>query len=122
MRTIRHDDSVLTLVGTAGDQDLILDIQLPSEDGAVVVPNGLTKAHATLGVRVVVGGDGGQGFASRVLDPLWRREVHVSLSEVNAISRQIGGTVANNITKSVIARIHRMTQRPPTYLKMDQTS
>ena len=85
--------AVHTFIGTAGNEDLALDVQLPSEDGAVVVLNGLPKPYPALRVGVVVRNDGGQGVASGVCDPLGRCKVHVSLAEVNAVGRQVGSTV-----------------------------
>jgi hypothetical protein len=66
-------------------------------------------------VGVVVELYGGDSGLHGIFDPCWGREVHVALSQVNAIGGEIQGTLEK---KSLGVRMEGWK----TNLKMDQTS
>jgi hypothetical protein len=81
-----------TFVSTTGDYNLGLDVKRPVEGRFVEVFDGITQTYASFWVGVVVG----QSLLERLIcslnDPRGRGEVHVPLTEIDAVGREICGT------------------------------
>jgi hypothetical protein len=81
-----------TFVGPTGHKNFSLYIQFPTKTGVVDFFDSLTKPDATLGMCILIYGRIEHGFLSSANDPFRRSEVHVSLTQVDTILRQIGRT------------------------------
>ena len=66
---------------------------------------GFPKPDAALGMGVVVCRHLVQGLLCRRLDPFRRRKVHVSLSQVDAVCREVRGT-ANSSDQSAVSELY----------------
>ena len=80
-----------TFVSTTGDYNLGLDIKRPFEGRFVKVFDGIAQAYAPLWVGVVVGQSLLERLICSINDPRGRGEVHVPLTEIDAVGREICG-------------------------------
>ena len=83
----------LTFVGTTGDEDLCLNVEAPAEVCVVVFLKSLAETESALWVGIMVCGHRSQSLFARFCDPGGWGEVHVPLAKIDAIRREIHGTV-----------------------------
>lgn len=88
----RNKPDERTFVCTTSYQDLRLWIQRPAKIGLVMCLDSLAEAETAFRMGVMVCGDGVQCLLGGRFNPLRRSKVHVSLSKVNAVRWEIGGT------------------------------
>ena len=84
--------SRLTLICATGDLNLSFHIKIPVQYFVIALLDCLSEPYATLGVRVMVCDCCVESLICSVFDPLWRREVHVTLAQVDAVRGQVGRT------------------------------
>lgn len=78
-----HESAEHTLIGTGGDGDLGLGIQLTTPEGRVGIRNGLPQPRPSLGRGILVALDTVQGFLGSIEDELGRVVTKESLAQVH---------------------------------------
>lgn len=83
-----------TFVCPARNKNLGLNIEIPAKVRTKVLLEGLAEADTTLRVGVVVRSHRVERLSGGLLDPYRRGEVHVALSEIDAVRRKVRGAGA----------------------------
>lgn len=83
-----------TFVCSARNKNLGLNIEIPAKVRTEVILEGLAKADTALRVGVMVRSHRVERLTGGLLDPHGRGEVHVALSEIDAVRREVRGAAA----------------------------